>query len=89
MKGQVHQISDPFCVYVWEQWVTSLNQSMHNEIKWFSLVEVIIMEAKVLLRHPVELQQFTEQLTWEVLLQVASQVSLQLTLYNMFGHLIS
>lgn len=36
---------------------------MHNEIKQFSLVDVIIMDANVSLRHPVELQQVTEQLT--------------------------
>lgn len=42
-------------------------------------VVVIIMAAKVLERHPVELQQFTEQLVCELFAQLLEQEALQLT----------
>lgn len=42
-------------------------------------VVIIIMDAKVSLRQLVELQQLTEQLLWEVLLQPMEQEALQLT----------
>ncbi len=41
-------------------------------------VVVIIMDVKLPLRQPVELQQFTEQLVWEVLTQLSAQEALQL-----------
>lgn len=64
VKGHVHQISNPpLWIHLRKKRGTGLNESVHNEIKQFSLVDVIIMDANVPLRHPVELQQFTEQLT--------------------------
>lgn len=41
------------------------------------MVVVIIMDANVALRQPVELQQFTEQLVWEALTQLSAQDATQ------------
>lgn len=48
-----------------------------------------IMDAKVSLRHPVELQHFSEQLVSELLTQLIAQEELQLTLYCMYAVLNS
>lgn len=42
------------------------------------VVIIIIMDANVALRQPVELQQFTEQLVWEALTQLSAQEPTQL-----------